>query len=190
MAAPQKFGFDIARLGRLQDWMQRYVDDGKIPFADTLIFRHGELAWRGTTGLCDVANAKVYGPGNIVRIYSMTKPITSVALMMLHEQGLFHIDDPVEEFLPDFTDLQVLRADAKSLDEVVDLKVKPTVHHLLTHMSGLTYGFQGGLLGEAYEAARADFYADAESPGSCRSPHLPVPAQLSAGRKMGLFGCH
>ena len=101
-------GFDPERLQRIQDWMQRYVDDGKLPFAATVISRHDEVAWHGFTGLSDVENAKPYTLDTIVRMFSMTKPVTAVALMMLYEQGLFSLDDPVEAFLPEFSDLRVV----------------------------------------------------------------------------------
>ena len=120
--------------------MQAHVDDGKLPFAATAIVRLGETAWSGHTGLRDVEGGLRYSPETLVRIYSMTKPVTSIALMTLYEKALFHLDDPIEEFLPEFAGLKVLRPDARDVGDVEDLTVKPTVHHLLTHMSGLTYG--------------------------------------------------
>ena len=156
----RKLGFDPERLERIQTWMERYVDAGKLPFAATLISRHGEPVWQGHTGQRDVEAGTAYEPDTIARIYSMTKPVTAVGLMMLHEQALFHLDDPIAEFLPEFADLQVLRKGARKLDDVEALSVKPTIHNLFTHTAGLTYGFQGGMLGEAYAKADVDFNPD------------------------------
>lgn len=153
----RKLGFDPDRLERIQTWMARYVDAGKLPFAATLISRHGEPVWQSHIGQRDVDAGNPYEPGTIVRIYSMTKPITAVGLMMLYEQALFHLDDPIEEYLPEFADLKILSKGAKKIDQVEALMVKPTVHNLFTHTAGLTYGFQGGMLGEAYAKAGVDF---------------------------------
>jgi CubicO group peptidase (beta-lactamase class C family) len=89
----------------------------------------------------------------------MTKPITATALMMLFEQGLCHLDDPVDRYIPEFAGLTVLRPDARSVDDVEPALTRLTLHHLLTHTSGLTYGFQDGLLAEAYRRDGVDFSA-------------------------------
>jgi CubicO group peptidase (beta-lactamase class C family) len=158
-AYPRPVGlrFDKGRLTRIQDWMQRYVDAGKLPFAATVISHHNEIAWHGHTGLRDVASATPYDFDTIVRIYSMTKPVTAVGLMMLYEKGLFHLDDPVEEFLPEFSKPTVLRKKAKKLGHTKRCKTTPTIHHLLTHTAGLTYGFNGGLIGDVHETRKLDF---------------------------------
>jgi CubicO group peptidase (beta-lactamase class C family) len=80
--------------------MRRYVDGGRFPFAATLIARKGAIAWAGHYGQADVEAGTAYTPETLVRIYSMTKPVTSTALMMLYERGLLHLDDPVAEFIP------------------------------------------------------------------------------------------
>ncbi|WP_416898501.1 MAG: serine hydrolase domain-containing protein [Minwuia sp.] len=156
-------GFDPERLERLNAWMARYVEGGRLPGAVTLIARHGELAFCDWTGRRDVARDKPWEGDTIVRAYSMSKPITSVALMMLYEHGLFHLDDPVARFLPELSDLKVLRPGATSISDVEDCRETMTVRHLLTHMSGLTYGFQGGVLGEAYEERKLAFGPKGES---------------------------
>jgi len=93
----------------------------------------------------------------MARFYSMTKSITSVALMMLYEKGLFQLDDPIEAFIPAFKDMRVLRPQARSIDDTEPATVKITIHNLLTHMSGMTYGFNLGVLGNRYESAKMDF---------------------------------
>ncbi len=176
-------GFDPERLQRIQDWMQRYVDAGKIPFAATVISRHDKVAWHGFTGLSDVENAKPYALDTIVRMFSMTKPVTAVALMMLYEQGLFNLDDPIEDYLPEFKGLRVLRKGAKSLDKTRRLKAKPTIHHLLTHTSGLSYSFNGGPLGAAQLSQNLDFGPGAGGLASAVRRLSRLPLEFDPGER-------
>lgn len=154
---PESLGFSPARLNYITDWMQRYVDSGKLAGAQTVIARSGKIAYSKSVGLRDIASATPWTDDTMARFYSMTKPITSVALMMLYEKGLFHLDDPVDAFIPAFREMQVLRPDAQSINDTVPATSRMTVHHLLTHMSGLTYSFNLGLLGELYEKEKMDF---------------------------------
>jgi CubicO group peptidase (beta-lactamase class C family) len=87
----------------------------------------------------------------------MSKPVTSLALMTLYEKGLFHLDDPVETFIPSFADMRVLRPNATHIEDTEPCKVKPTVRHLLTHCSGLTYDFNLGVLETLYAEERMNF---------------------------------
>jgi CubicO group peptidase (beta-lactamase class C family) len=157
LSNPAQSGLDPSRLVRISDWMKRYVDEGRFPFAATLIARKGRIAWTGHTGLADVEAGTAYTPETLVRIYSMTKPVTSTAFVMLYEQGLVHLDDPVSNFIPEFAGLQVLVPVAERLDQTEALKTPVTVHHLLTHTSGLTYGFNQDVLSETYGKNRLDF---------------------------------
>ncbi len=152
-----RLGFAAERLSRIRVWMQRHVDAGHIPFAAAAIARHGEIAFLDHVGQRDVENRVPYALDTLVRIYSMTKPIVSAALMMLYEQGLVRLDDPVEAYIPSFKDRRVLRPDAVRLEESDPARETMTVHHLLTHRSGLTYGFNGGVLGDAYATSGAEF---------------------------------
>jgi CubicO group peptidase (beta-lactamase class C family) len=156
-SSPAACGLDAARLTRIDDWMRRYVDGGRFPFAATLIARKGAIAWAGHYGQADVEAGTAYTPETLVRIYSMTKPVTSTALMMLYERGLLHLDDPVAEFIPAFADVQVLVPGAERPDQTEPLKTPLTVHNLLTHTAGLTYGFNQDILSEAYMQNRLDF---------------------------------
>ncbi len=149
---PAKLGFDAARLARLKPWMQRYVDRGLIPGAATLIARGGELAYFDCAGYRDAESHAPWQRDTIARIYSNTKPVTSVALMLLYEEALVHLDDPVETFLPEFAGLQVLVPGAKSIADCEPVKTKPTLRHLLTHTSGLSYSMQTGPVAEVYAA--------------------------------------
>ncbi|MFC4273385.1 serine hydrolase [Sneathiella chungangensis] len=154
---PESLGFSSKRLQLITDWMQRYVDGGKLPGAQTVIARGGKIAYARSVGLRDIEKKAIWGDDTMARFYSMTKPVTSVALMMLYEKGLFHLDDPVEAFIPAFKDMQVLRAQARSIEDTEPAKSRITIHNLLTHMSGMTYGFNLGVLGNHYEAAKMDF---------------------------------
>ncbi len=138
---PESVGMSSARLARLGDWMRRYVDAGKLPGALTLVARNGAVVFYEVQGWRDVAAAKPVGTDTIFRIYSMTKPVTSVAVMMLYEQGLFQLDDPIGRFLPELAEMQVYVSGAG--DELLTEAARTpiTIHQLLTHTSGLTYGF-------------------------------------------------
>ncbi|MBW2591995.1 MAG: beta-lactamase family protein [Deltaproteobacteria bacterium] len=139
-SAPERLGLSGERLARIRTWMQRYVDEAKLPGATTLVARHGEVVFSETLGYGDLEKKKPLTQDSILRFYSMTKPITAVAVMMLYEQGLFQLNDPLATFIPAFNDMQVYRSgSAESL--VTEPAVEPiTVRDLMTHTSGLTYG--------------------------------------------------
>lgn len=135
-------GFDGARLGRLDGVLHRYVDDGKLPGVQTVVSRHGEVVHRDCYGWRDVDAGRAVEPDTIYRIYSMTKPITSVALMMLYEEGHFLLENPVARWIPELADLRVWSGGTAAEPETEPLATPLTVHHVLTHTSGFTYGFQ------------------------------------------------
>jgi CubicO group peptidase (beta-lactamase class C family) len=147
---PERLGFDKARLARLKHWMQRYSETGRWPGGAVLVARHGELAYFDCDGYADVEAKRPWQRDLIARIYSMTKPVTAVALMMLYEEARVHLDDPVEAFLPEFKTQQILIPGATSLDQTMAVKTKMTIRHLLTHTSGLSYLSNPRLLGEVY----------------------------------------
>ena len=122
--------------------MRRWVDSGKLPGLLVAIVRNDRLAWFETCGYRDVETKRAVEPDTIYRIYSMTKPITTVAALMLYEEGCFQLDDPVAKFIPAFADTRVFAGgDADSF--TTEPLVRPvTVHDLMIHTSGLTYGFQ------------------------------------------------
>ena len=134
-------GFLRDRLGRLAGHIERYVDDGKLPGALCLVSRGGEEAFFHAYGRRDVERDRPMRRDTVARFYSMTKPIASVALMMLYEEGRFQLDDPVAKTLPDWQGLTVFdRGDAERyVTKPPDAPL--TIKHLLTHTSGLTYGF-------------------------------------------------
>lgn len=157
---PSLLGFDAGRLQRIDRWMERYVRDEKFPGSSVLIARNGQIVHLAATGLRSIEEEKPFETDTIVRIYSMTKPVTSVAVMMLVEQGLFHLDAPISAFLPEFSDCTALIDGATSIDQNEPAPA-PTIHQLLTHTAGMTYDFNAGFLASAYADAGLDF-----NPGS------------------------
>ncbi len=137
----ERLGFDPHRLDRLTDAMQRQIDEGKAPGLSMLIARHGKIAYRQSLG-----ELRPGGPAMsddaIFRIYSMTKPMVSVAAMMLVEEGRLSVLDPVSNYIPAFADVKVGVPTGDRLD-LQPLARPITVQDLMRHTSGLTYGFTG-----------------------------------------------
>jgi CubicO group peptidase (beta-lactamase class C family) len=130
-----------ARLGRIGAYLQRHVERTSAPGVITLIARHGKIAHMECCGMMDMEAGKPMRPDAIFRIYSMSKPITCAALLMLFEEGLFQLTDPVSAFIPAFKDTKVFVRRTEGGVEVTDLKRPISIHDLLTHTSGLSYGF-------------------------------------------------
>ena len=142
MPRPEDVGLSSERLARIDSHLKRrYLDPGKIPGALTLVSRRGEVAWLSAQGRMDRERDKPMAEDTLFRIYSMTKPITSVALMMLWEEGHFQLDDPVDRFIPSWRDLRVYRMGRHPRFLTDPCERRMTVRDLLTHTSGLTYGF-------------------------------------------------
>ncbi|MFC1537195.1 serine hydrolase domain-containing protein [Gemmatimonadota bacterium] len=143
IAAPEEVGLSSERLKRINTVMQDYVDRKKLAGIVTLVARRGKVAHFERFGVMDLESAEQIQRNSIFRIYSMTKPITSVAVMMLHEQGLFQLDDPVEKYIPEFRDIKVFEKNGSGY-RLVDLEREITILDLLTHTSALNYGFPEG----------------------------------------------
>ena len=107
-ATPESVGMSSERLARVGAQMQRYVDDGKIAGIVTLVARHGKIVYRSVVGRQDLANNTPMARDTLFRIYSMTKPVTAVAAMILYEEGAFQLTDPVANYLPEFKDIKVV----------------------------------------------------------------------------------
>ena len=138
---PGDVGFDAARLARIDAHFARYVDDGRLPGWLVLVARDGQIAHLATYGQRDVEAGLPVETDTIFRIYSMTKPVTSVAAMMLYEEGAFELKDPVSRFIPSFKHLRVYTS-GSALNPQTEPATEPMrIWHLLTHTSGLTYGF-------------------------------------------------
>ncbi|MFC4312189.1 serine hydrolase domain-containing protein [Steroidobacter flavus] len=141
--SPEAAGLSSSRLQYLDRYVQqRYVDMGRLPCAMTLIERRGEVAHFSVQGQMDLERTRPLQQDTIFRIYSMTKPITSVALMMLVEEGLIALDDPVHRYIPQWRNLGVYEAGFMETFRTRPTKAPMRIVDLLRHTSGLTYGLQ------------------------------------------------
>jgi CubicO group peptidase (beta-lactamase class C family) len=134
-------GFDPDRLSRIDRHFRRYVDDGRLPGWLLAISRKGRVAHLETYGARDLETKAPVALDTLFRIYSMTKPVTSVAAMMCYEEGLFELTDPVSRYIDSFRDVRVFRG-GSAVAPVTEPATEPVrIWHLLTHTAGLTYGF-------------------------------------------------
>ena len=138
--APEQAGFSPERLQRVNHVMQGYVDSGRLAGIVTLLAREGQVFHFERFGLSDIKSGKPMDLDAIFRIYSMTKPITTAAVMFLYEEGHFQLDDPVAKFIPELGDLKVCTGMGQTGPTLVDLQRPVTIKHLLTHTGGLSYG--------------------------------------------------
>jgi CubicO group peptidase (beta-lactamase class C family) len=135
-------GMSARALGRVTDHlMARYIEPGKIAGALPVVHRRGALAYFEPLGRMDVERDRPLQPDTLFRIYSMTKPVTSVALMMLYEEGRFQLSDPVHRFIPEWRNLRVYESGVVPNFVTRPVDRAMTIKDLFTHMSGLTYGF-------------------------------------------------
>ena len=148
-ASPEEVGMSSDRLGRLDAAMQKAVDSGELPGAVVLIARDGQLAYAKSFGWQDRGKKIPMRNDSIFRLYSMTKPVVSVAAMMLVEEGKLGLQEPVSKYIPEFKEMKVgiesTDAEGKPALKLVDAKRQITVQDLLRHTSGLTYGVLGTL---------------------------------------------
>jgi len=181
---PVKIGLSSSRLDRIKTWMQGYVDGGKLPGAITLVARHGKIVFCEAMGYGDLENKKPLALDSILRFYSMSKPITAVAIMMLYEKGLFQLDDPLSNYIPAFKDMQVYQSGSSDNMTTSPAATPITIHHLLTHTSGLTYGMenQGGVPG-LYAENRTDFYPNDGPLASVVDRLAEIPLEFEPGSR-------
>jgi len=151
-AKPETLGLSSERLERIGTVVQRNIDEKRLAGAVTMVVRHGHVAWLKAQGMMDREAGKPMRPDAMFRICSMTKPITSVAAMMLYEEGKFLLDDPVSKYLPEFKNPKVLVKPATGEPYTIPAKNEITIRDLLRHTSGITYGWNNDL-GPMYEKA-------------------------------------
>ena len=155
---PREIGMDAARLARIDALLQRYVDDGKLAGWQVLVTRRGQVAHLAKYGRADLEADRPVADDTLWRIYSMTKPITSVAAMMLYEEGAFALTDPISRWLPEFAGVRVLTGGSASQPVSVPAIEPIRMWHLLTHTAGFTYGFHHtDTLDEIYREAGFEF---------------------------------
>ncbi|MEU3452953.1 serine hydrolase domain-containing protein [Micromonospora sp. NPDC006766] len=179
---PARIGFDPARLARIDEHFGGYVDDGRLAGWQIVVTRRGEIAHSATYGLRDREAGTPVEADTLWRIYSMTKPITSVAAMLLWEEGRFELNDPISRWLPEFADVRVYDKGSVLKPYTVPAVEPIRVWHLLTHTAGLTYGFaQSTVVDGLYRAAGFDLSVPpgmdlaAASAGLARLPLLFQP---------------
>jgi CubicO group peptidase (beta-lactamase class C family) len=152
VAKPEAVGLSSERLQRIGTAVQRNINDKHIAGAVTMVVRRGQVAWFKAQGMADRENQKPMQPDSIFRICSMTKPITSVAVMMLYEQGAFLLEDPVSKYLPEFKNPKVFVAPVTGDPYSIPASHEITIRDLLRHTSGLTYNWNP-TLGALYQKA-------------------------------------
>ena len=141
-ASPEAVGFSSERLQRLDAFADRIVADGEVAGVSTLLARHGKVVEVRTHGVADITTKAPLRRDAIFRIFSMSKPITGVAMMILFEQGKWRLDDPVSKYIPEFKDLKVLTGvDASGKPILEPLNSPPTMRQLMSHTAGFSYGF-------------------------------------------------
>ena len=140
-SSPRSAGFDPDRLRRIDSYFEQYVDDGRLPGFQLIVSRRGEVVHHHLYGMRDIEASLPVEHDTLWRIYSMTKPITSVALMMLVEEGKLLLTDPVSNYIPSFGSSRVWRSGSVVKPVTEPITETMLVWHLLTHTAGLTYGF-------------------------------------------------
>jgi CubicO group peptidase (beta-lactamase class C family) len=161
---PREAGVDPERLARADRHLDRYVEDGRLAGWQLLVTRRGRTVHSSVGGQRDVEAGLTVEPDTLWRIYSMTKPITSVVAMQLYEEGRLRLDDEVSRYLPAFAEMRVLVGGNADQPKTVPAVEPVRLWHLLTHTAGLTYAFtRSSVLDDVYRAAAADPLASPET---------------------------
>jgi CubicO group peptidase (beta-lactamase class C family) len=148
---PEQVGFSSERLQRLDAAMQQKVDDRQFAGIVTILARHGRVVEFKSYGKRDLASGVPMEKDTIFRIYSMTKPVTGAAMMMLYEEGRWQPDDPISKFIPEFANLKVFKGVDNNGELILaDPVHPPTMLELMTHAAGFTYGFGSDVVDKLY----------------------------------------
>ncbi len=139
IASPEDVGMSMEKLAKIKPAVQAFIDNEKIAGASVLVARKGKIALFETFGMMDMEAKKSMKQNTIFRFYSMTKSVTSVAAMMLYEEGKLKLDDPVSKYIPEFKGLKVYAESGEHIEQEREMSIRD----LLRHSSGLTYGFFG-----------------------------------------------
>ena len=142
-AQPAEVGMNADQLAKVDDTVLSLIEKKQIEGAGVLVARQGKIVHFKAYGLRDIATQSPMQTDTVVRIYSMTKPITTVAAMQLYDQGKFQLDDPISKFLPEFKDIQVYSSGSGKEMKTEPAKRPPTIADLMRHTAGLTYGIFG-----------------------------------------------
>lgn len=179
---PEAVGLSSARLGRVTALMRRYVDEGRLAGMVGVIYRGGAVAYAEAVGQRDIEAHQPMTLDTIFRIASMTKPITSVAAMMLYEEGRFQLNDPVSRYLPELGAMQVMVGGTADAPVLEPAQRPITIHDLLTHTGGLAYGLvpQASTIEAMYAAAKMMSFDETMAEKIVRLGHLPLASQPGA----------
>src|SRR4029079_636125 len=140
-SSPEALGFDSQRLAKLDAYMAKAVADGRVAGMSTLLARHGQVVSEKLYGVKSLATGATITKDTIFRLYSMSKPITGVAMMMLFEDGRWQLDDPITRFVPEFKALKVMTgAEPAGRRSIQDMQRPPTMRELMSHTAGFGYG--------------------------------------------------
>jgi CubicO group peptidase (beta-lactamase class C family) len=159
-ASPESVGFSTERLRRLDRWMEGEIAAGRKSGVVVLVARHGKIAWEKSYGVADITSRAPLRTDAMFRLFSMTKPITSVALLTLYEQGKFQLSDPLERFIPAFAGVGVYAgADAAGHPIITPPKRKVTIQDVFRHTAGFAYSayFESTPVDLAYKEAGIDY---------------------------------
>ncbi len=179
---PEDVGLSSARLERIGPWMQGLIAARKFAGLSVMVQRHGRIAYFQADGHADLARDVAMREDTIVRIYSMTKPLTSTAIMMLYEEGRFQLDDPISNFLPSFRNMRVFTGGSRASMQTVPAERDITFRDLLTHTSGLSYGFMDATAVDAkYRETGVDFQTSDLSLGEVVEKAAQVPLLAQPG---------
>jgi len=181
--APKRAGFAPERINRITEHLDRnYIAPGKIAGCQTLVARHGHVAYFKSLGLMDRERRKPVEDDTIFRLYSMTKPITSVALMTLYERGHFQLNDPVSRFIPAWRDYKVwLTGEGASMETAAPPRPM-TMRHVLSHTGGLTYGATNHPVDRVYREMGVT-RGEGETLGGFVSKLAKVPLRYAPGER-------
>ncbi len=150
-AKPEEVGFSSERLQRLDAAMQQKVDEKQLAGVVTILARHGKVVEFKTYGKKDLASGAPMDKDTIFRIYSMTKPVTGAAMMILYEEGKWQPDDPISKYIPEFANLKVFKGVDNNGEPILESPVHPpTMLQLMTHTAGFTYGFGTSVVDKMY----------------------------------------
>jgi len=161
VSKPEAVGMSTGRLGRLDKLIQTYIDEEELAGAVTLVARDGHIVNLHASGYQDVESKTPMRTDSLFRMYSMTKPVTSVAFLMLYEQGYFQLDDPLEMYIPAFKDVKVFeRLDDDGNMVLVKPERKITILDVFTHTGGISYGNDDHPVDKAYRAAGIAYFTE------------------------------
>jgi CubicO group peptidase (beta-lactamase class C family) len=183
-------GFDPEALGKAPEALKMAIDSGDLSGGVTLVWRKGEIIQVTAQGLADIEAGRPMARDTLFRIASMTKPITSVAALMLMEEGAFSLDDPITRWAPEFADMQVLKSATGPLEDTYPAPRDITFDDLFTHRAGLAYGFTSvGPIAYAHQKALGDVLTVDTPPDAWMAALGGLPLSYPPGERFHYSHC-